>query len=127
MPVRIRLKRVGAKGQPHYRIVVTDSRAPRDGREIEAIGRYNPLPSQAEVAVNEERALLWLERGALASETVTHLLARQGILERFYEKWPGRRPKRAAKAGPAQGGEPEGGGEAEPAVSEASSEGATSA
>ena len=111
MPVRIRLKRVGAKGQPYYRIVITDSRAPRDGREIEAIGQYNPLRAETEVAVDAERALLWLERGALASETVTSLLAKQGVMERFYEKWPKRRPKpkspRAPKAAAAPAGEGE--------------------
>ena len=97
MPVRIRLKRVGAKGQPHYRIVVADGRAPRDGRIIEAIGHYNPLPAEPEIGVNEERALLWLERGALPSDTVVGLLTRQGLMERFYQKWPKRRPKSAAE------------------------------
>jgi small subunit ribosomal protein S16 len=113
MPVRIRLKRVGAKGQPHYRIIVADSRAPRDGREIEAIGHYNPLPAQTEVAVNEERALLWLERGAVVSETVMSLLARQGILERFYQKWPQRRPKPPGSAGEKES-QPQGEGETAP-------------
>jgi small subunit ribosomal protein S16 len=128
MPVRIRLKRVGAKGQPHYRIVIADGRAPRDGREIEVIGHYRPLPAQAEVAVDEERALLWLERGALPSEVVKSLLAKQGVLERFYEKWPKRRPKPAAQpAAKTQEAEPETKSEAEPQEAQAPSEATESA
>ena len=123
MPVRIRLKRVGAKGQPHYRIVIADGRSPRDGKEIEVIGHYSPVPAQPEVAVNEERALLWLERGALPSDVVRSLLAKQGILERFYEKRPKRRPKPAAQAAaePQKAG-PEAEGEAAPQDAEAPSE-----
>jgi small subunit ribosomal protein S16 len=123
MPVRIRLKRVGAKGQPYYRIVISDGRAPRDGREIEAIGHYNPLPAEPEITVDPERALLWLERGALASEAVTSLLAKQGVMERFYEKWPKRRPKPKAKAKAPAAPQAAAEGEAAPQGAEAESAG----
>jgi small subunit ribosomal protein S16 len=78
--VRIRLRRIGAKKRPFYRIVVADSRSPRDGRFIETIGTYNPLTNPAEVNVKAERVRLWLSRGALPSDTVRHILARQGLL-----------------------------------------------
>jgi small subunit ribosomal protein S16 len=78
--VRIRLKRIGAKKRPYYRIIVADSRAPRDGRFIESIGTYNPLKTPAEVNVKADRARLWLSRGALPSDTVRNIFARQGLL-----------------------------------------------
>lgn len=81
MAVRIRLRRMGAKKRPFYRIVVADARAPRDGRFIETLGTYNPLTNPAEVKVQADRVRLWLSRGALPSDTVRHLLARQGLLE----------------------------------------------
>jgi small subunit ribosomal protein S16 len=77
---RIRLRRMGAKKRPFYRIVVADSRSPRDGRFIETLGTYNPLTNPAEVKVNPERVSLWLSRGALPSDTVRNILARQGLL-----------------------------------------------
>gem|GEM_PF-4693163 len=64
--VRIRLTRMGAKKKPFYRLVVADAKAPRDGRFIEVLGYYNPLTEPPVIKVNEERALLWLERGASA-------------------------------------------------------------
>jgi small subunit ribosomal protein S16 len=78
--VRIRLRRIGAKKRPFYRIVVADSRSPRDGRFIETIGTYNPLTNPAEVTIKPERARLWLSRGALPSDTVKNILVRQGLL-----------------------------------------------
>lgn len=81
--VRIRLRRVGAKKQPSYRVVVADSRAPRDGRFIEAIGFYNPRTEPETVTIKEERALHWLSVGAQPSEAVTRLLKKQGTLARF--------------------------------------------
>jgi small subunit ribosomal protein S16 len=81
--VRIRLRRVGAKGQPSYRIVVADSRSPRDGRIIESIGHYNPLTDPPTVAVDEERALYWLNVGAQPSEAVHGILNTLGTLGRF--------------------------------------------
>mgnify|MGYP000042699894 CR=1 FL=1 len=73
--VRIRLRRMGAKGQPSYRIVVADSRAPRDGRFIEVIGFYNPLVDPPQIEVNEERLRYWLSVGAQCSDGVEALLA----------------------------------------------------
>jgi small subunit ribosomal protein S16 len=81
--VRIRLRRVGSKHRPIYRVVVADSRSPRDGAFIETIGHYNPLTEPATVVVNEERALKWLRDGAQPTDTVSSLLRRLGILDRF--------------------------------------------
>ncbi len=83
MAVKIRLKRMGAKKAPFYRLVVADSRAPRDGRSIEEIGYYNPLTEPATVKIDEEKALLWLSRGAQPSDTVRGLLRKQGILDKL--------------------------------------------
>ena len=84
MAVKIRLKRMGAKKTPFYRIVVADSRSPRDGRQIETIGTYNPLTTPAELKINEELALKCLQNGAKPSDTVRNLLATQGIMEKFH-------------------------------------------
>ncbi|MBU0905594.1 MAG: 30S ribosomal protein S16 [Planococcaceae bacterium] len=84
MAVKIRLKRMGAKKSPFYRIVVADARAPRDGRQIETVGTYNPLTSPAEVKINEELALKWLSTGAKPSDTVRNLFSEQGIMEKFH-------------------------------------------
>jgi small subunit ribosomal protein S16 len=81
--VRIRLRRVGAKKQPSYRIVVADSRSPRDGRFIENIGLYNPRTEPATMWVKEERALHWLSVGAQPSDTVRHILDKLGTLSRL--------------------------------------------
>jgi len=81
--VKIRLRRVGAKKQPSYRIVVTDSRAPRDGRFIENIGSYNPRTEPETVKIEEERALYWLNVGAQPTEAVARLLRKQGTMARF--------------------------------------------
>ena len=84
MAVKIRLKRMGAKKTPFYRVVVADSRSPRDGRFIETVGTYNPVLSPAEVKINEELALKWLQNGAKPSDTVRNLFSSQGILEKFH-------------------------------------------
>lgn len=84
MAVKIRLKRIGAKKAPFYRIVVADSRSPRDGRQIETVGTYNPLTKPAEVKINEELALKWLQDGAKPSDTVRNLFSEQGIMEKFH-------------------------------------------
>ena len=84
MAVKIRLKRIGAKKSPFYRIVVADSRSPRDGRQIETVGTYNPLTKPAEVKINEELALKWLQDGAKPSDTVRNLFSEQGIMEKFH-------------------------------------------
>ncbi|MEH6940480.1 MULTISPECIES: 30S ribosomal protein S16 [Bacillus] len=84
MAVKIRLKRMGAKKSPFYRIVVADSRSPRDGRYIEIVGTYNPVAQPAKVEINEELALKWLQDGAKPSDTVRNLLSKQGIMEKFH-------------------------------------------
>jgi small subunit ribosomal protein S16 len=84
MAVKIRLKRMGAKRSPFYRIVVADSRSPRDGRQIETIGTYNPVVQPAEVKINEELALKWMQNGAKPSDTVRNLFSNEGIMEKFH-------------------------------------------
>ena len=84
MAVKIRLKRMGAKKSPFSRIVVADSRSPRDGRYIEVVGTYNPVAQPAKVEINEELALKWLQDGAKPSDTVRNLLSAQGIMEKFH-------------------------------------------
>ncbi|WP_147532090.1 30S ribosomal protein S16 [Bacillus marasmi] len=84
MAVKIRLKRMGAKKSPFYRIVVADSRSPRDGRYIEVVGTYNPVANPAIVDINEELALKWLQTGAKPSDTVRNLFSNQGIMEKFH-------------------------------------------
>ena len=83
MAVRIRLSRFGKKKAPFYRLVVADSRSPRDGRFIEQIGTYNPMTDPASMAVDEERALYWLSKGAQPSDTARGLLKKQGVWEKF--------------------------------------------
>jgi small subunit ribosomal protein S16 len=82
MAVRIRLARHGKKKAPFYRLVVADSRSPRDGRFIELLGTYNPMTDPAEVKVNEERARHWLSVGATPSDTARALLRKAGVLEK---------------------------------------------
>ncbi len=79
MATKIRLRRMGAKKAPFYRLVVADSRSPRDGRFIEEIGYYNPISEPAEIKINEEKVLKWLQTGAEPSETVKQLLKTTGI------------------------------------------------
>ncbi len=83
MAVRIRLRRVGLKKQPSYRIVVADSRSPRDGRFIEIIGHYNPRTEPITEVVKEDRALYWLSVGAQPSEPVMRIFKRLGTLDRY--------------------------------------------
>ena len=80
MSVKIRLSRHGKKKAPFYRLLVTDSHSPRDGRFIENIGTYNPLTEPAEIKVDAERANYWLSKGALPSETVKGLLVKVGVI-----------------------------------------------
>lgn len=79
MATRIRLKRMGAKKQAFYRVVVSDSRSPRDGRFIETLGYYNPLTKPADIKINEERLNHWLATGASPSESVVAVLRQKGI------------------------------------------------
>jgi len=78
--VKIRLRRMGAKKRPFYRIVVADSRSPRDGRSIEEIGTYNPLTDPPEVTVKADRAQEWIKNGAQPTETVRALLKKAGAI-----------------------------------------------
>lgn len=80
MAVKIRLRRMGAKKAPFYRIVVADSRYPRDGRFIEEIGYYNPLTEPAEVKIDAEKARKWMKNGAQPTDTVKALLKKNGVL-----------------------------------------------
>lgn len=81
--VRIRLRRVGRKRQPSYRVVVADERAPRDGRFIEAIGRYDPRAEPSIIEIDQEKAVDWLRKGAQPSDPVRKLLEVSGVLEKF--------------------------------------------
>ena len=81
MAVKIRLRRMGAKKNPFYRIIVADSRSPRDGRFIEEIGTYDPLKDPSEIKVDEEKAKAWIANGAQPTETVKKLLIRAGVTE----------------------------------------------
>ena len=79
MAVHIRLRRTGTTRRPAYRVVVADSRAPRDGRFIEVIGHYNPLTEPPTIHIEKDKAAAWLKKGAQPSNTVKHLLARSGM------------------------------------------------
>ena len=85
MAVKLRLKRMGAKQRPFYRIVAADSRSPRDGKFIEVVGTYNPIMEPAEIKVNQELALKWLNQGAIPTDTVRDLLSKQGVMKAFHE------------------------------------------
>jgi small subunit ribosomal protein S16 len=99
MAVRIRLKRLGAKKRPFYRVVVADQRSPRDGRFIENIGRYQPMDDPSLIEIDDERALHWLRVGAQPSDTVRVLMTKVGIWDRFTaEKGQAREDKAAAEA-----------------------------
>ena len=81
MAVKIRLRRMGAKKAPFYRVIVADSRSPRDGRFIEEIGTYNPLTEPAQVAIDAEKAKKWIANGAQPTETVKALLKKNEIIK----------------------------------------------
>ncbi|MBE6627421.1 MAG: 30S ribosomal protein S16 [Clostridia bacterium] len=81
MAVKMRLRRMGAKKAPFYRVIVADSRSPRDGRFIEEIGYYNPLTNPAEIKIDAEKAKKWLGNGAQPTETVKSLLKKSGIVD----------------------------------------------
>ncbi|NMB10855.1 MAG: 30S ribosomal protein S16 [Firmicutes bacterium] len=83
MAVRIRLKRMGAKKRPFYRLVVADSRAARNGRLIDTLGYYDPLEEPAKIVVDEEKAIDWLQKGAQPSDTAKYLLSEVGIMDKF--------------------------------------------
>ena len=85
MSVKIRLKRMGSKKRPFYRIVVADSRSPRDGRFIETVGTYKPLTEPEQVTLKEEAIMNWLSNGAQPSDTVRNILSKQGVMKKFHE------------------------------------------
>lgn len=99
MPVKIRLARFGRKKAPFYRVVVADSRSPRDGRFIEVLGLYQPLKADTKVEIDEERALRWLGEGAVPSDTVRSLFRKKGILKRFHEMRVAKRKETTSAVG----------------------------
>lgn len=82
MAVKIRLKRIGAKKNPYYRVVVADSRSPRDGKFIEEIGTYDPMVEPAAIKLDAEKAAAWLKNGAQPTETVKSLFVKSGIISK---------------------------------------------
>ena len=85
MSFKIRMRRMGSKRKPFYRIVVADSRMPRDGRFIEEVGYYNPLTNPDEVKLEEDKIFEWLEKGAQPSDTVRSLLSKAGLMTRYHD------------------------------------------
>ena len=83
MAVKLRLKRMGAKQKPFYRIVAADSRFPRDGRFIETVGTYDPVKGAEKVTIDEEKALKWLNNGAEPTDTVKNILSHAGIMAKY--------------------------------------------
>ena len=103
MSVKIRLTRKGRKKSPYFRVVVADSQYQRDGRFLEILGYYHPLKKegQDQYSVNEEKALMWLSRGARPSDTVRSLLSKMGIMKKFHEmKLQNKKPKRQMEENP---------------------------
>ena len=90
MAVKLRLKRMGGKQKPFYRIVAADSRSPRDGRFIETVGTYNPIAKPAEVKIDKELAIKWLSNGAQPTDTVKALFKKEGILKEFADAKKGK-------------------------------------
>lgn len=86
MAVKIRLRRMGAKKNPFYRVVVADSRSPRDGRFIDMLGHYDSTVNPARIKIDEEKALKWLQQGAQPTDTVKTLLRQTGILQKWQEQ-----------------------------------------
>ena len=85
MAVKLRLRRMGAKKKPFYRVIAADSRSPRDGRFIEEVGYYDPTKKPADVKIDEELALKWLNQGAQPTDTVRSLFSKAGIMKKFHE------------------------------------------
>ena len=86
MAVKIRLTRMGSKKRPSYRVVATDSRSPRDGKYLEQIGFYNPLTNPAEIKIDEEKAIKWLNNGAVLTDTAKNLFSKAGIMKKIHEE-----------------------------------------
>ena len=83
MAVKLRLKRMGSKSRPFYRIVAADSRSPRDGRFIEVVGTYAPIYKENNITVNEEKAIKWLNDGAIPTDTVKSIFQKSGVWAKF--------------------------------------------
>ena len=90
MAVKLRLQRFGAHKNPYYRIVAADSKSPRDGRFIEIVGTYNPVVEPAEIKINEEVALKWLNNGATPTDTVKNIFSKAGIMTKFANEKQGK-------------------------------------
>lgn len=88
MAVKLRLKRMGAKKKPFYRVVAADSRSPRDGRFIESVGYYNPI--NGEIKVDDEVALKWLRDGAIPTDTAKDVLSKAGVMTKFHNEKRGK-------------------------------------
>ena len=84
--VKLRLKRMGKKGRPFYRIVAADSRSPRDGRFIEEIGTYDPMKSDNQVTLDSEAAMRWMKNGAQPTDTVRSILSKAGVLKTLHDE-----------------------------------------
>ena len=100
--VKLRLRRMGGRKKPSYRIVAADSRAPRQGAFLETIGHFNPMTNPETIVINEDKALTWLRRGAQPTPTVARLLTKSGIMDKF------RAPKEAVATQPEANTPPEG-------------------
>jgi small subunit ribosomal protein S16 len=81
--LKIRLKRIGKKKEPHYRFVISEASKPRDSKTVEEIGQYNPLTTPSTIKLNKERVEFWLSKGAQPTDTVAQILVKQGILKSF--------------------------------------------
>lgn len=122
MAVKMRLRRVGAKHQPSYRIVVADSRSPRDGRFIDQVGTYNPRTNPATVTLNRDKAIEWLRKGAQPTETVEILLKKASIVPSEVRKGDAPVGAGTFAQGPAQASQQAGGVTASAAVTATASE-----
>ena len=90
MAVKLRLMRMGAKKRPFYRVVAADSRYPRDGKFVEVVGTYNPVAGNAEIKIDEEKALKWLNNGAQPTDTVKDILSKAGVMKKFHDEKQGK-------------------------------------
>ena len=90
MAVKIRLKRMSAKKAPFYRVIITETRSPRDGKFIANLGTYNPLKNPAEIKVDADATIEWLENGAIPTDTARSILSKAGIMEKYHNKRQGK-------------------------------------
>ena len=90
MAVKLRLIRMGAKKRPFYRVVAADSRYPRDGKFVEVVGTYNPVDKEASIKIDEEKAMKWLNNGAIPTDTVRNILSKAGVMEKFHNAKQGK-------------------------------------